>query len=131
MSPPQSSKYNPGCSSYNLQTLPLCDEKFYWSTIERLQQAASKSKCTDITKETGISHMPLCAASPAFVHPSFFPLDPFHLFYENCMAHIWDLWVTGSESRDPIHINAEKASKFGELVAEAMHTLPASFCGRV
>ena len=79
----------------------------------------------------GISRMPLCAASPAFLHPSFFPLDPFHWFYENCMAFIWDLWVTLSAPADPIHISTDIARKFGGLVSEEMSTLPASFCGLV
>ena len=75
--------------------------------------------------------MPLCAASLAFLHPTFFPLDPFHLFYENCMAFLWDLWMTLSLPSDPIHINANKARKLGQLVSEAMSTLPSVFCGLV
>jgi hypothetical protein len=75
--------------------------------------------------------MPLCATSPAFLHPSFFPLDPFHLFVENCMAYNWDLWVILSVPTDPIHLNTDIAQKFGQLVPEAMSTLPASFCGLV
>ena len=117
--------------SYNFRNLPLREEDFYWKTIEKLQNAPNKTQRTSITKDTGISRMPLCAASPAFLHPSFFPLDPFHLFYENCMAFIWDLWVTLSAPADPIHINTEIARKFGEIVSKAMSTLPASFCGLV
>jgi len=63
---------------YNFCNLPLCEEDFYWKTIEKLQKAPNKAQRTAITKDTGISRMPLCAASPAFVHPSFFPFDPFH-----------------------------------------------------
>jgi hypothetical protein len=122
---------NPGRPSYNFQNLPLREEDFYWKTIEKLQNAPNKAQRTAITKDTGISRMPLCAASPAFLHPSFFPLDPFHLFYENCMAFIWDLWMTLSVPADPIHINTDMARKFGGLVSEAMTTLPASFCGLV
>jgi hypothetical protein len=106
-------------------------EEFYWNTIQKLQNATTKASRDNITRETGISRMPLLAASPAFLHPSFFPLDPFHLFYENCMAFIWDLWMTKSKPSEVIHVNAEKGRKFGQLVVEAMLTLPASFCGAV
>src|SRR6202050_5454855 len=122
---------NPGRPSYNFHNLPLREEAFYWKTIEKLQNAPNNAHRKAITKDTGISRMPLCAASPAFLHPSFFPLDPFHLFYENCMAFIWDLWMTLSVPADPIHINTDMARKFGGLVSEAMSTLPASFCGLV
>ena len=130
MSPPKNAEYNPGRPDYDILNLPIRDEVFYWDTICRLQ-GASKTKRDDITRETGISRMPLCAASPAFIHPTFFPLDPFHLFYENCMAWIWDLWMTNSKPPDPIHINGDKASIFGGLVVEAMSSLPACFCSPV
>ena len=129
--PPEAEKYNPGRLKYDLGKLPMRTESSYWNIISQLQNASSKAQSAAITRETGISRMPLCAASPAFVHPSFFPLDPFHLFYENCMALLWDLWVTMSSSSEIVHLGAEKASKFGKLVAEAMSTLPASFCGPV
>jgi hypothetical protein len=130
MSPPESSKYNPGRPIYDLLNLPMRKEPFYWETIDKLENA-NKTTRVSITRDTGISRMPLCAASPAFVHPTFFPMDPFHLFYENCMAFIWDLWVTLSEPSDPIHIHKDKACKFGQLVSEAMPTLPPSFCSPV
>ena len=126
-----SSVFNPDRPSYNFRNLPLREEGSYWKTIEKLQNAQNKAQCTSITKDTGISRMPLCAASPAFLHPSFFPLDPFHLFYENCMAFIWDLWTTLSVPTDPIHVNKDIACRFGQLIPKAMFTLPASFCGLV
>lgn len=132
ISPPQNSTYNPKRPpTYDLYNLPMREEKFYWQTIAKIQGAQFKTNRATITKETGISRMPLCAASPAFLHPTFFPLDPFHLFYENCMACLWDLWMTLSPMSDPIHINADKARKFGQLVPEAMSTLPSIFCGPV
>ena len=106
-------------------------ESQYWEAIGKIQGATSKATKAILTKETGISRMPLCAASPGFVHPSFFPLDPFHLIYENCMAFQWDLWTTLSLPSEPIHIGANKARQFDQLVSEAMPTLPASFCGVV
>ena len=65
------------------------------------------------------------------MHPSFFPLDPFHLFYENCLAFIWALWMKSVPS-DLFYILSDKLKRFGELVAQASSsTLPASFCGPV
>jgi hypothetical protein len=77
------SKYNPEHPQYNLYELPLCQENDYWKTIVKLQNATSNARREALTKDIGISCMPLCAASLAFIHPSFFPLDQFHLFYEN------------------------------------------------
>ena len=131
ISPPEAEKYNSGHLKYDLGNLPIRTESSYWNIISQLQNASSKAQSAAITRETGISCMPLCAASPAFVYPSFFPLDPFHLFYENCMTLLWDLWVTMSSSSEIVHLGAEKASKFGKLVVEAMSTLPVSFCGPV
>ena len=73
----------------------------------------------------------MCATSPAFSHPSFFPLDPFHLFYENCMVHIWDLWVTHSSDDEQIHMDAEMASQLGEEIERAITTLPPTFSGPI
>ncbi|KAF6759077.1 hypothetical protein DFP72DRAFT_1064030 [Ephemerocybe angulata] len=75
--------------------------------------------------------MPLAVASKAFIHPAFFPLNPFHLFYENCMPFFWDCWITDSEKDEPIHISAAQGQKLGELIAGAMETLPPSFCGPI
>jgi hypothetical protein len=131
ISPPEASTYNSDQAQYTFDGLPMRNESDYWVAIQRLQSTSIKSCRATITKETGISRMPLCAASPAFVHPSFFPLDPFHLFYENIMATLWDFWTTLSVDSDIIHIDTEKVRQFGKLVSEAMSTLPASFCGRV
>ena len=131
ISPPASSTYNPERPQYALHNLPMRQESFYWATIKKIEAATSKAGKAALTKDTGISRMPLCAVSPAFLHPSFFPLDPFHLFYENCMAFQWDLWTTLSAPSEPIHINTDKVCKFGQLVSKAVSTLPASFCGVV
>lgn len=131
ISSPDRVRYNPDRPEYSLENIPMRQEKVYWDTIENLEKASSKAARIAITRETGISRMPLCAASPAFLHPSFFPLDPFHLFYENCMAFIWDLWVSISPPDDIVHLPKEKAEKLGKFVAEAMSTLPPSFCGVV
>lgn len=75
--------------------------------------------------------MPLAVASKAHTHPAFFPLDPFHLFFENIVAFIWDIWTTYSSSGECCHIPKEKMELFGKLVAMATATLPPSFCGTI
>ncbi|KAI0062672.1 hypothetical protein BV25DRAFT_1803365 [Artomyces pyxidatus] len=128
----ENERYNPGRpEKYNLNKLPIRTEKHYWEVLVQLSKAKTKAARTAITRDTGISRMPLCAFSQAFVHPSFFPLDPFHLFYENCMPFIWDLWVTISEPGEIMNIGTEKAKAFGALIPEAMATLPSAFCGRL
>ncbi|KDQ49046.1 hypothetical protein JAAARDRAFT_143997 [Jaapia argillacea MUCL 33604] len=132
ISPPENEKYNAEHpAEYNLDQLPMRNEQCYWDTIKEILAATSKNAAAAITKRTGISRMPLAAASPAFLHPSFFPLDPFHLFYENIMAFLWDLWTKYSLPSESIHLSPGKAAQFGRLVVEAMATLPPCFCGPV
>lgn len=132
LSPPENSVYNPDRpESYDVDNLPMREEDFYWKTICALQAAPSQAAANAITKKTGISRMSLCSASPAFVHPSYYPIDPFHLLYENNQAFFWDLWTIRSSPSEVIHLSADKACLFGQLVAGAMSTLPAAFCGPV
>jgi hypothetical protein len=131
ISPPQREKFNPNRDIVDLDNLPLRGQRHYWKTIERLEAAATKRELQRIVKKTGISRLTMSAASPAFLHPSFFPLDPFHLFYENCMVHIWDLWVTNSSDEEQIHMPAEMASQLGEEIERAMTTLPPTFCAPI
>jgi len=132
IAPPKNAIYNPTRQAcYDLDQLPVRAEKHYWDTIkELLDKTKNKRQHNAIIRESGISRMPLAAASPAFIHPSFFPLDPFHLFFENIMPFLWDTW-RGSSQNDKVHVNDTKAKVFGQLVADSMKTLPASFCGRV
>ena len=117
--------YNP----YNLLIRTIDD---YWKTIERLNDVKGKqTQYKDIETETGVSGLPICAASPAFSHPFFFPLDPFHLFYENCMPHFWDTWVTFSEPSEIVYMSKKLASTLGAEVKKAMATLPPSFSGHI
>jgi hypothetical protein len=111
--------------------LPMRGQRHYWESITRLHSASTKAERQKITRDTGISRHTLCAASPAFSHPSFFPLDPFHLFYENCMVHMWDLWVTHSSESEKIHMDADIASQLGQEIEKAMATLPPSFSGPI
>ena len=127
ISPPHQDVYNPGRDPIDLNNLPLRSQRHYWATIEKLQSAHTIDEQRKIAKSTGISWLTICSASPAFLHPSFFPLDPFHLFYENCMVHIWDMWVKYSDEGELIHMRKEMAAKFGVEVDNAMETLPPSF----
>ena len=130
MSPPQNNEYNPSRpASYDLSNLPLHTEQDYWQTINDLS-LASKVQRVKITKQTGISRLPLCAASPAFIHLTFFPVDPFHIFYENCMAFIWDTWTANSKLMDRIHLAEDKARRFGEAVAAAIKLSHRLFVGQ-
>src|ERR1700677_3659058 len=63
ISPPQSSKYNPGHPQYDLGNLPMRQENVYWETIAKLQGATTKASRDKLTKDSGISRMPLCVAS--------------------------------------------------------------------
>ncbi|KAF8879367.1 hypothetical protein BD779DRAFT_1446976 [Infundibulicybe gibba] len=131
INPPESAKYNPDRNLYTFSNIPLRTQEYYWETINALEAVSSQTQAAKITKTSGISRLPLCAASPAFVHPVFFPLDPFHLFYENCMAFIWDLWTTLSPKDDLVHLPQSKAEQLGQLVVLAMESLPPEFCGPV
>ena len=131
ISPPQREIYNPDHPEIKmLPILPRTQEQ-YWQTIKELESAKTVRECQKIVHNSGISCLPTCAASPAFSHPSFFPLDPFHLFYENCMAFIWDLWVTSSGTDEIIHMDSDMASQLGEEIEKAVKTLPSSFCGPI
>ena len=132
INPPKNATFNPTRQAcYDLDKLPVRTEEHYWDTIKKLLDKTKNKRQHDaIVRESGISRMPLAAASPAFIHPSFFPLDPFHLFFENIMPFLWDTW-RGSSKDDKVHVTDTKAKMFGELVADSMKTLPASFCGRV
>ncbi len=107
--------------------IPIRSQENYWNTLERLERATTKKAKADITRTTGVSRLPLCAASVAFIHPTFFPLDPFHLFYENCMAFIWDVWTVFSETSELVHLSEKKAEDFGRLIPLAMCTLHLHF----
>ena len=130
--PPGNAVYNPSRpKEYNLNQLPIRTENFYWDSITRLHNAQNKTQLNAIVKQTGISRMPLAAASPAFVHPSFFPMDPFHIFFENIVPLMWDIWTIYSAPEEDVHLSKQMAQRFGQLVVDAMKTLPPSFSGPV
>ena len=112
--------------------MPIRTIEDYWKVIERLESAkGSKKQYADIVRETGVSSLSTCSASPAFSHPFFFPLDPFHLFYENCMPHLWDIWVSYSSESEIVHMPKNIASALGEAAESAIATLPPSFSGPI
>ncbi|KZP23690.1 hypothetical protein FIBSPDRAFT_676243, partial [Athelia psychrophila] len=126
-----SDKYNPGRNIYNLSEIPYRQESGYWKTITELSEARTKAHRATIVTQTGVSRMPLCVAGGAFLHPTYFPIDPFHLFYENCMTFIWDIWTLNSKPDEIFHVNSEVAATLGQMVAKATATLPPSFCGPI
>lgn len=101
----QAASYNQDRPSYDFFELPYRNENTYWQTINDLHTARNKTERAKLVTKTGISRLPLCAASEAFIHPSFFPLDPFHLFYENCMTHIWDQWNNPTAEGEIIYLS--------------------------
>ncbi len=117
---------------YNISKLPMRNIDDYWETIKELEGAKNnKTELGLIVWKTGVVALPKCAASPAFSHPFFFPLDPFHLFYENCMPHIWDIWIKLSEDIEVVHMSPDIASNLGAEIGKGKRTLPPSFCGPI
>jgi hypothetical protein len=133
--PPQNDRYNQDrpAEFSTVESIVLRKQEDYWKVLNALDNSKLSGRARALlVKNSGVSRMPLAAASAAFVHPSFFPLDPFHLFYENCIPFFWDIWTgSGSGAAESIHISDRKAQKFGELVPAAMKTIPPSFCGPV
>ncbi|KAH6906756.1 hypothetical protein BKA70DRAFT_1034916, partial [Coprinopsis sp. MPI-PUGE-AT-0042] len=88
LSPPENEIYNdfrpPDFSTAS--SIPLRTQAGYWKSLEYLSNPRlTDSERQEYARKTGVSRMPLAVVSPCFIHPAFFPLDPFHLFYENCM----------------------------------------------
>ncbi len=125
--------FNPNRCKYSLDDIPMRKYQDYFDVLLQLEQANSKAGRDKVTRKTGVLRLPLCAASAAFFHPSFFPIDPFHLFYENIMAFIWDLWTIQSNSipGEIFRLLPTVVATLGRLVEAAMGTLPPVFCGPV
>ncbi|EKM79257.1 hypothetical protein AGABI1DRAFT_39752 [Agaricus bisporus var. burnettii JB137-S8] len=121
--------YNPNRPTYNIKMLPMRTEEEYWDAITQLEGAKSSRERENITKQTGISRLPLAAASKALIPYRSYPIDPFHLFYENCAPHIWDMWVSEKNSEEKIYF--KKANEMGKLIEDASITLPPAFCGPI
>ena len=72
ISPPKKETYNSKCAVVNLDNLPLRTQDHYWETIKRLESAANPAQRRNIVLDTGISHLTMCATSPAFPTHHFF-----------------------------------------------------------
>jgi hypothetical protein len=133
LAPPNNDLYNPDRPSplYENHSLPYRREEDYLQTLDLLDKAKTKKERKDISRATGVSRTPLCAASDAFLHPSFFPIDSFHLPFENCAPWFWDMWTVDSDSTECIHMSSSLASALGERVSRAYKTLPPTFCGPI
>jgi len=127
----QADVFNPGRKMYSLDDLPMRDHTQYLHILEELEKAQNENQRKKISKATGVARLPLCASSHAFFHPTFFPLDPFHLIYENSMAFIWDLWTVEATPNESMHLSSEKAAQLGHWITDAMKTLPPAFCGPI
>lgn len=133
LNPPDnaSGQYNPHRPTYGPENLPMRKQEDYWATLKRISDAKTATEKATISRSTGVSKIPIAVALPGFIHPSFFPLDPFHLFYENCMPWIWDIMTLHAKSGEPVHVLPDQAKAFGEHVSQAMRTLPPAFCGNI
>jgi hypothetical protein len=131
LSPLQKGKNHKDQPDIDVYHLPMREQSHYWKIVNRPLSANSKTENDAIVHATGIACFSMCSASPAFSHPSFFPLDPFHLFYENCMLHIWDLGVSHSSTNEQIHMDKNIASVLGAEIEKGVKTLPSSFCGPI
>jgi len=131
LTPPRKEEFNGDRPPYNIYQLPIRKIEDYWKAINELESAKNDKARKAIGKNTGVAGLPICAASPAFSHPFFFPLDPFHLFYENCMPHIWEIWVSDSKDTEVVHMRPDIASNLGAEIEKAKQTLPSSFCGPI
>jgi hypothetical protein len=123
--------YNPTRPQYSYSDLPMRQHKKYFETLNSIEKAPNENQRKVISRNTGIVRLPLCASSPAFFHPTFFPLDPFHLIYENSTAFLWDLMTIETMPHEITHLSAEKAGKLGTWITRAMSTLPPAFCGPI
>lgn len=124
-------KYNPTRPQYSYNDLPMRHHKKYFETLNLIEKAQNENQRKVISRSTGIVRLPLCASSPAFFHPTFFPLDPFHLIYENSTAFLWDLMTIETKPHEITHLSTEKAETLGIWITRAMSTLPPAFCGPI
>ncbi|TEB36666.1 hypothetical protein FA13DRAFT_1622913 [Coprinellus micaceus] len=133
LNPPDTSpkQYNPYRPGYTATDLPMRSMEEYWSILDRLDKAATVAESLRISKQTGVAKIPLTASLQGFIHPAFFPIDPFHLFYENGMPWIWDVSTIHAKVGEAMCIPTDKLKSFGDHVVKAMRTLPPAFSGPV
>ncbi|KAE8219009.1 hypothetical protein CF319_g7214 [Tilletia indica] len=113
-------------STYDPMALPLRSDDTFRSHITQIQLATSKTERKRVGTRTGVAALPLLAASPAFTHPEFFPLDIFHLFSFNTLQLLWNTMRTRLPG-DPTVLDDIRQHRFGEMVVSAGRDLPGSF----
>lgn len=116
---------NPDREKYDYYMLPMRNEKEFMETIEKLNNEKSPTARKLITRNTGVTHLPMFAASPGWTYPTFYPMDCLHQLYANHANHIHRL---------NLEINVfsvNQHAQFGSMLANAMKTLPPVFCGPV
>lgn len=138
---PDNARLNPSRpAEYDLDNLPKRTTEAYWAAHKKLFNVllqisqgirGAKALQKRIQKETGIIRMPTIAVLDGLDPENGFPIDSFHLFFENIAAWIWDIWTIHSDDTERIHISQDQAKEFGEEITKAMTTLPPSFCGVV
>src|SRR5882762_4596043 len=81
ISPPQREIYNSGCPIIDFKHFLWQTQEQYWTSIKELESARTEKEHQKIVYGSGISRLSICAASPAFSHPSFFPLHQENLHF--------------------------------------------------
>ncbi|KAE8243535.1 hypothetical protein A4X06_0g6251 [Tilletia controversa] len=111
---------------YDPEELPLRTERSYIDALDELDGCLTRAERAETRKLNGVSSRPLLSASPAFVMPSFFPIDIFHLFGVNLPSLIWDTF-THAKPGDPFTLSEEQTTFFASILKKAGTDLPSSF----
>lgn len=121
--------YNCDRPQYDINNLPIRTEQEYWDTITQLANAKSGREREHIVKRTGVLRLSLAASSKALIPYKSYPIDPFHLFYENCAPHFWDMWTSDKNVTEKVFF--KQANQLGKLVEAASKSLPPALCGPI
>lgn len=116
---------NPTRDKYDYYMLPMRNEKEFMETIEKLNNETSSTARKLIIRNSGVTHLPMFAASPGWTYPTFYPMDCLHQLYANHANHIHRLNIEIGLFSNNRH------AKFGAMLDAAMKTLPPIFCGPV
>ncbi|CAD6958775.1 unnamed protein product [Tilletia controversa] len=122
----QRRKRNLNRPDFDADDLPLRSDDTLAQALQDLDNAITNADRAEAQRRHGVTGRALLAASPAHVHPSFFPPDSFHLFGTNIPTLIWNTFNEGDED-DPFFFSVDERIRFGELVADAGKDLPESF----
>ncbi|KAE8261906.1 hypothetical protein A4X09_0g7575 [Tilletia walkeri] len=111
---------------YDPQDLPLRDDNTYADALEELAGCLTGEERAETRKLTGVSARPVLAASPAFLMPSFFPVDIFHLFGMNILSLLWEVFINPKPG-DPFSLSVAQQERFARLLSDCGKCLPGSF----